>query len=253
MEVTSKGSFTSEHANKARQMLATTYAEGVPNLVSGLTYVFEIIFPEGRIVCDYGGVEKLVLTGIFDPVTGQELNRDTHAPAGFEVVESEHADSLGNLAARQALDVQNKEGFVIYFPRHNARIKLKFPTYCYLHRVLSGLTSVRVWEELVASNGKLTEEFLKVIPDEFHGWLHAVVNDLRWRVRDMKQAAESAFEKTWPLAQESRKAFAMGVMEYDELMRPLLFALHDTKDITPILWKRVKPEPTRPGGVLLLN
>ena len=55
--VTSSGSFTSTQAEKAREMLLYKYQDF--SLEEDVTYIFEIIYPENRIVLDYGNQESL--------------------------------------------------------------------------------------------------------------------------------------------------------------------------------------------------
>jgi hypothetical protein len=54
-------------------------------IVDGFTYLFEIIYPENRIVVDYNGEERLVLLGIINTETGEELQHN-ELFEGFDVV-----------------------------------------------------------------------------------------------------------------------------------------------------------------------
>ncbi|RYG43105.1 MAG: hypothetical protein EOO01_21890, partial [Chitinophagaceae bacterium] len=68
--VASRGSFESEQALKAEQILNDQYS--VDDLDKSHSYIFEIIYPSNRIVVDYGGETKLVYLASFLP-TGQEF------------------------------------------------------------------------------------------------------------------------------------------------------------------------------------
>lgn len=81
--IASRGSFVSEQAQVATEMLHTQYAEAIPLLDKSKTYLFEIIYPENRIVLDYGNERKLVLLAIVDTETSIENEMQD---IGFEVV-----------------------------------------------------------------------------------------------------------------------------------------------------------------------
>jgi RNA ligase len=66
-----RGSFTSPQAIKGKEILDNKY--DVSSLSKKRTYLFEIIYPENRIVVNYGNEEKLVLLGVIDTDSGEEL------------------------------------------------------------------------------------------------------------------------------------------------------------------------------------
>lgn len=79
--IASRGSFTSEQALRASDILRRKYRD--VQLDDSLTYLFEIIYPENRIVVDYGDMEDLVLLATINTRTGVEQD----APEiGFPVV-----------------------------------------------------------------------------------------------------------------------------------------------------------------------
>ena len=80
--VATRGSFTSDQANKAREILIK-YNTDI--MFRHLTFCFEIIYPENRIVLDYGNDEKLVLLGTFDK-NGKEMDVEIWSQWGFDVV-----------------------------------------------------------------------------------------------------------------------------------------------------------------------
>ena len=60
--LSTKGSFTSEQAIKGMEILKKYKYD---RLLTGYTYLFEIIYPENRIVCQYD-FEDLILLGVID-------------------------------------------------------------------------------------------------------------------------------------------------------------------------------------------
>ena len=73
--LSSKGSFTSDQAIKGKQILNEKY--NVEVLPKGYTTVVEIIYPENRIVCDYGPDEILVVLSMISNASGKELDYDS--------------------------------------------------------------------------------------------------------------------------------------------------------------------------------
>ena len=69
--IATRGSFTSDQALRATEML-----RNMPpfwnNIDLNLTYLFEILYPENRVVVNYGNREELVLIGLVNRTTGEE-------------------------------------------------------------------------------------------------------------------------------------------------------------------------------------
>ena len=81
-----RGSFTSPQAIKGKEILNN---HDISALRKDNTYLFEIIYPENRIVVDYGDEEKLVVIGGIHTETGEEIPDSSlfwMQEAGFEVV-----------------------------------------------------------------------------------------------------------------------------------------------------------------------
>ena len=64
--IATRGSFESEQAIRGTRMWRDNYSHMRPE--PGWTFLFEIIYPENRIVVDYAGAEDLVLLGAVTPV-----------------------------------------------------------------------------------------------------------------------------------------------------------------------------------------
>lgn len=81
--IATRGSFASEQALVATEMLHTQYADVISLLEKSKTYLFEIIYPENRIVLDYVNERKLVLLAIVDTEIGVEIPLEN---IGFEMI-----------------------------------------------------------------------------------------------------------------------------------------------------------------------
>src|SRR5665213_4194886 len=103
------------------------------------------------------------------------------------VVEHHQFDRLEDLLGHmKTADSTNQEGFVIYFPESDLRVKVKFEEYVKLHRILTGLSERRIWEHI--SQGGTIEDFIEGVPDEFFDWVHEV--DARLRAQHARTIVE---------------------------------------------------------------
>jgi RNA ligase len=80
--VATRGSFGSDQAIKGRELLKK-YNTDI--MFRHLTFCFEILFPQNRVVVDYGDYEGLVLLGTFDK-NGKEYDVEMWREYGFDVV-----------------------------------------------------------------------------------------------------------------------------------------------------------------------
>lgn len=127
-------SFTSLKAQRATQILQKKYSHLFSSLMRDRTYIFEAIYPEASVLIDYGDKEELVLIGILDNETGENLELED---IGFPIVEevTDKYLDIKDLLGLEALNIENKEGFVLLF-EDNKRIKVKFPWYQNIHMIL---------------------------------------------------------------------------------------------------------------------
>ena len=174
--VNTRGSFESEQAIWAKSYLDEYIRTELMN--SSYTYLFEIIYPENRIVVDYGSLETLRLTGIIVTETGEELWVDKlqneAEKIGCEVVKAFEFSSLEEMfEARKNLTV-NEEGYVITY-KNGYKFKLKGEMYCNVHRALCSLTPLSFWRVIdYESTMRIPQEFLELMPEEFRSTVDAL-------------------------------------------------------------------------------
>lgn len=229
--IASRGSFTSEQAIKATEMLHSTYKEVWKHLDTSKTYLFEIIYPENRIVLDYGSTEALVLLGIIDTQTGAELPLED---IGFPMVEK--YDGIKDITTLKSLEKDNKEGFVIKF-ENGFRLKVKFNEYVRLHRIITQLTSIDIWEHL--KEKKPLEAILEHVPDEFFNWVKRVIKTLNKEFQDVEMQCKRDF-----IVLENRKETALYFMTC--AYPAVLFLMLDNKNYDHEIWKRIRPTFEKP-------
>ena len=229
--IATRGSFSSDQAGKANELLFGKYKDVLEKLNPDCTYLFEIIYPENRIVLDYGEREELVLLAIIETKTGKEYPLKN---IGFPVVTQ--YKGIRDLQKIRELNDDNKEGFVIRFA-NNFRMKIKFQEYIRLHRILTQVSSVTIWEYL--KEGLSFEELLDKVPDEFYTWVRRTCSGLIKQYKEIEQQSRKEFKIL-----ENRKETALYFLttKYPQV----LFAMLDQRDYSSIIWKMVRPEFEKP-------
>ncbi len=233
--IATRGSFTSEQAIIGTEILHSKYADSFQYFDRSKTYLFEIIYPENRIVLDYGNERKLVLLAIIDTKTGDETNVETwHAlspPHALSLPIVKKYDGFNDFNELKKINATNKEGFVIKF-KNGFRFKIKFEEYIRLHRILTNVSNKDIWECL--AENKPFDEFLKDVPDEFYDWVKATKLFLE---ADYKAIEEECKANLKDFGDRRKTA------EY-LLSKPhhgVLFKMLDGQKYEHIIWKIVKP------------
>ena len=229
-----RGSFTSAQASWATEWWAERYAEWFPP--DGVTWLAEIIYPDNRIVVDYGSRSELVL------LAGIEVESGAHiwgaewpgakAQCFPEVTDIKHVDRN---------DRPNAEGYVLLSDDGITRVKLKADEYMRLHKLLTGVSNVTIWNLL--ANDQPLDSLYDVVPDEFATWVKGTVSELNSAYDAVLADARREFDRIAHLLPD-RKAFAAEAVQSNH--RPILFAMADDKSLAPLIWKQVKPERSLP-------
>jgi len=240
--VSSRGSFTSDQAIAAQKLF-----NGLKNtdaLEAATTYLFELIAPWNRIVVSYGKVEELILLGARTSTyegSWQDLY-EVSKVLGCKVVKRYEFEDYKDI---QKLNWENHEGFIVRFSNGD-RCKIKFADYVKLHRVLTNCSSYDVWENL-KTFGKLPEEMLKDVPDEFYDWVHDMESKLRKEFKHVENLHMAHLSSTLRDGL-NRKEFALRVQKLKDANHSLIFAMYDGKEdvVKQLIWKMIKPNYEKP-------
>lgn len=133
----SQRSFDSPNAKKATEILHKKYHHLFPSLRKDVTYIFEAIYPETRVMVDYDNREDLVLLGVIETKTGIDLPVED---IGFPIAK-DYTQEYGHITDFQDLanlNLPNIEGFVIAY-ENGVRIKIKFPWFSESHLLANKL------------------------------------------------------------------------------------------------------------------
>ncbi len=164
--ISTRGSMNSDQAVRATEIYRNKYSAHQPE--EGKTYLFEIIYPENRIVLDYGDKEDIVLLGVQNNVTGltEDLSDSSNKWPG-ETTEILPYSSFDE--ALKAPIPENKEGLVLYFHDSGQRVKLKGDTYLALHKAKFGLNRNKIIDAINTLNDKESlDSWVASLPDEVY-------------------------------------------------------------------------------------
>ena len=241
-----RGSFTSEQSIRGFEILKSKY--DLSKFVKGFTYLSEIIYSENRIVVSYEQ-DKITFLSVTSPEG--ELNWRT-ARAIFhssEIKEDDIVESTMITFGKETFDVYkklntpNREGFVIRFYPSNFRMKIKFEEYIRLHRILTNVSNINIWESL--KDNISFDEILDKVPDEFYNWVRDTRNELINQYEKIEKEYKWIFKviNRSPNC-EDRTVFAEYAKKYKYPY--LLFSMLDGKDYSSKIWKLIRPTYSKP-------
>lgn len=232
--VATRGSFDSKQALWASEFLSRHYRYMLEYLPNPLTLLFEIIYPDNRVVVDYKDREELTLLAIRDRFTGkyfpwQEVERFAGIygfpiPTVYQFDTPEHI-----LQSAKSLD-PNSEGWVVEFT-DGQRFKFKGESYLELHRLISGLSFKNT---LACIAGGTLKELLEVIPNEFLDQVNNWINQINNRVLSIREAVFTHYQEA---PKTNRKEYALWVQANCKELAPYMFARLEERDIDELIYK----------------
>lgn len=263
--IATRGSFTSDQAIHATDILRTRYSDWEPP--PGITILFEIIYSDNRIVVDYAGFDDLVFLGAVETATGISLPQN---PAMYQWEgPAAHVFSYSTLGdALIAPPRENAEGLVIHFTDTDQRVKIKQADYVALHRVLTNTSSRTLWaylavnackhliskpemwasilhldpnraQEILAVGTNWLDAIIESVPDEFYTWVTTTIDDMNGRVESLYTEICAQFVTAHEASLGDRRAFATEIADHPH--KGAMYRLLDSQDITAYLWNSVYP------------
>lgn len=231
-----RGSFTSEQARWATKYIHDhEQTLGLLDVPDELTLIFEAIYPQNRVVVDYGKREDLVLLAARNRITGKhvpffpsaasEISVYTIAQRNNLTLPGIHAfNNVTELIERCGMLDASCEGYVVEFS-DGQRFKFKGDQYQELHRLISGLSYKHTLEAIAASQQDL---LLSKVPDHWKGiveeWLHEIGEEHTAIVTAVTLAWMEVPRPPYPKMID-RKEFAAWVTTTYPDLAPYLFVL----------------------------
>lgn len=172
--VSTPGSLDSDQAIWSKKFLNEHYPDLVTKMPSDLTFIFEAIYPDNRIVVDYKGKENLILTNIRNNLTGrllsEELVEQYAKEYNFQIPEKETTGLLELMERakdRELYPASEKEGWVFVIKSEDEELlfKLKCDDYCELHKIMAFASSPKIIFNAIKEGN--IDDMLSKIPKEF--------------------------------------------------------------------------------------
>ena len=244
LRVATRGSFHSEQALWATEWISSPENQHkfdrealIHNILRGVTYLVEIIYPGSTVVVQYGDTEELVLLGSVLIDSGVYRGPDQTAEG---VWFGEITDTFQYTTLTEALAAPprpNREGLCVRFLGEPTIVKVKQEDYIRLHRIVTGLSRKSVWERW-ASDLSL-EDFMAPLPDELHSWVREVDQE----ISDAVETIEASLHEQVASIQASlgegytQKDFALEVRALDYPYKDLIFLVHSGRSPLPGILK----------------
>lgn len=240
-KIATRGNFASNQALWATERLKRHKIV----LPENLTLLFEIIYPENRVVIDYGQREDLVLLGVRDRFTGEDLIYGEVASIGitygFSVIPRVHL-TLNEATLRATSLSGDHEGWVLRC-EDGTRWKVKGLVYRALHRFLTHLSERKMIDAMLEG---AYEEMFDRTPSYYQKQLTIWHDNAIKEIEGVQRILDLVFAYA---PRDTRKEFALWTKASYSNLAPYLFALYDQKDITPMLLKSLR-ERTSPDPVV---
>jgi len=243
--IATKGAFHSEQAQWATEFFRG-HTMGHDTTRPNTTGLYEIIYPENRIVVDYGTRSDMVFLAALDNTTARRVHVSAWANSAGSYLPGLAA--LNEVRTTYAhLDDGNFEGFVAEW-EDGHRVKIKLDEYVRLHRIMSSTSNRTIWEALSA--GTTLEAMLESTPDEFQQWVIATAKDLGSLFENFVLDMAAEFGNIYFVGID-RKTFAERAKATP--WPGVMFSLLDGKPIDSHVWRLLRPDvieypPVGPGA-----
>jgi RNA ligase len=233
-KIATRGRFDSDQAIWATEFLNKNYV--LSDLDNNITLLFEVIYPENRVVVDYKEFEGLILLAARNRFNGDycPFFPDVYNLSqlyGFKIPNIYNFNNIDEIMeAKQKLDI-NQEGWVVEFSS-GQRFKFKGDRYLELHKLIMQL-SFKHTVEAYANNtidyirSQIPEEFL----EEFNSWCIQIEN----KVKEIHEKVEQLFLIA---PKEVRKDFAIWANKNASEYSIYLFKRLDNCNYDDIIYKK---------------
>lgn len=245
--VATRGSFMSDQAVHATKLLSTDDKANIDwAKKKDLSRIWEIVYPENRIVLSYGGRDELIPLGTVGNISGLIQYRPKRIVQAFDnKLELTFAEAI-------ALPIpDNEEGYVLDIISGSSEsighIKLKGDRYKELHGAIFGLSERKIWEAMGREDDM--DEFIASLPDELIPWAQGVVNRIGNEWDELYQSVVTAVASTLTHFESAdgvipRRDLAQYIMANHKDISGPVFSMFDGKYNSVVEWshKQIRPE-----------
>jgi RNA ligase len=242
LKISTRGSFYSPQSAVATEMLKKYDMHNVPDNV---TLLFEIIYPENKIIINYNTLTELFVIGGFNLDTREELSRIQleNIAANCRLPIAKMYDmTFNDLMTFQKHPIfQNKEGFVVKF-RNGQRVKIKANAYIDIMKVASGATPLNVWTYIVENT---VDDYIQNIAEEIKESVVAIKTRILTQKQFLIDFANKKYKELGLENLEKKEAAAIVMNIKTPELQKLLFCIMNKKPMDLIVMNMIKPSDNR--------
>lgn len=195
------------------------------------TYLFEIIYPDNRIVVPYNNIEECILLSIIDTDTGEELPfEEVEKYQKYDIIipkkyNFKTTKELYNFAKKLPW---NEEGYVLTLSDKKLKFKFKGDDYLKVFNIVYNTGTRAIWK--MVKNGIDFDEIIKDLPNDLRKEKEDIYVNIIHDKKEVIQFCKDIFYSIYHLDM-SRKDFAIKVSELKEHKKysPGLFNLLDKR------------------------
>jgi RNA ligase len=215
----------------------------------------EIIYPENKIIVNYGTDRKLVMLAAYHTHTEEEADlgslRVVAESAGMEMAK-EYFYTIPQMIELQKTLPKDQEGFVVRF-KSGLRVKIKGDEYCKIAKMISQMSYLSFWEAM--KQGKVSNGYIIQLPEEFRAEFEPMVQKLEEQYRTvMSQIGEDL--RQLPVVdintKEGKKTIGLFLKEKNTLKHPYAMFLaltHNANGLEGYIMKSIRPTGNEPKGL----
>jgi RNA ligase len=189
--VSTRGSFYSDQAGVAKELLKNY---SLSSLEQDTTLLVEIIYPENKIIVNYGDVSELVILGAFSRKYGHEYDCDLlqylSGSTGMRCAKT-YNYTIEQMIALQETMPKDEEGFVVRY-ENGLRVKIKGKEYLRIAKLMSDLSPIALWETM--KNGKVDTFYLQQLPEELRADYEPYVVELERQFEQIRYEVEESYQ-----------------------------------------------------------
>ncbi len=244
-QLSTRGSFTSDQAIKGLEILKKYDSS---KLLKNTTYLVEIIYPENKIIVNYGNEEKLVLIAAYVTNTGAEIPH-IHLTEPFPLCKTYRFKCVDDIINAQINLPWTEEGFVVRFG-NNERVKFKSREYMKIAKIKANMSPLTFWEKM-REGDSIFSEWFHSLPEELRPDANSIYNSLAecfTRVEvEVYQTKSRVFNELFnghpENTKENKKKLGLFLKDNPQPYGNSLFSIMDGnfEPVRDLIYKEIKP------------
>lgn len=232
--IATRSSFIGEQAVWATEWMSEWTKS---DFLEGYTYLWEIIYPENRIVVNYLNRKELVLLAVINIEIGEEIAdlKEEAKRIGTQTPQMFNMSVPLIIKDVKTLSIL-REGYVLVYS-NGLRVKLKGAEYVRIHKIISHFSVKGIWE--CCKEGNDLAVLIEGIPDELYREVMDIANELKEKYAMLEYRAKEVYTliRDYP----DRKSQAIFLQRYEGQVKGIVFAMLSGKDCSALIWKYLRP------------